>query len=301
MTTVPALEIGGSHVTAALIDPATGLVHRRARRDLHGDAPAEVLLDTIAEAAREIGAEPGAVWGAGIPGPFDYNTGIGRFTGVAKFATLNGVHVGTELRDRITPRPLAIRFLNDAAAFGLGEWTGGAARGHLRAVGVTLGTGVGSAFLHAGRTVTAGDAVPPQGRLDLLTINGRPLEETASTRAVLAAYYRTGGQECAGVADVVTRALDGDHRATAIVERAYYLLGTALAPWLKRFAATVLVLGGGISAAWTHVSIPLQQGIADQNAGSANDIILARSADTETAALHGVAVHASAAWSSHTR
>jgi glucokinase len=286
MNAVPALEIGGSHVTAALVDPGTGAVGRRVRRSFHGDDSAGVLLGLIAEAASEIAPESPAVWGAGIPGPFDYETGIGRFHGVGKFAALNGVDVGAELRKRITPRPRAIRFLNDAAAFGLGEWTWGAARDHVRAVGITLGTGVGSAFLHAGRAVTAGESVPPQGRADLLTIDGRPLEDVVSARAVVAAYHRAGGSQCTGVAQLVDRAMAGDHRATAIIERAYYLLGTALAPWLRQFSATVLVLGGGISAAWDTITTPLRQGLA------ADELVLVRSDDTELAALRGAAAHA---------
>jgi glucokinase len=112
---------------------------------------------------------------------------------------------------------------------------GGAAAGHTRAVGVTLGTGVGSAFIDAGRAVTTGAEVPPEGRADLLTIGGAPLEDVVSTRALVAAHG-------ASVVEVLTAAASGDAHARSVVERAYHLLGVALRPWLRRFAATVLVL-----------------------------------------------------------
>ncbi|GAA1672757.1 ROK family protein [Fodinicola feengrottensis] len=284
MNSLPALEIGGSHVTAALVDPATGGINRRARRPLIADATARELLATIAEAASEI-ATAGAVWGAAVPGPFDYDTGIGRFHGVGKFTALNGVDVGAELLARITPAPNAIRFLNDAAAFGLGEWKWGAAAGHTRAVGITLGTGIGSSFLDAGHPVTTAGKVPPEGRVDLLSINGVPLEDVVSARALVAAY-RTAGGKATNAADVMARADAGDHRAKSVVERSYHLLGTTLGPWLQLFEATIVVLGGGISTAWDQVSTPLQHGIA---ATSTAKLALIRTQDTEGAALRGAA------------
>ncbi|MGW6278625.1 ROK family protein [Kribbella sp. NPDC055071] len=277
MNSAPALEIGGSHVTAALVDPVTGAVGRRVRRPLDGDAGASVLLSTIAAAANELAPGPGVAWGVAIPGPFDYATGIGRFHDVGKFAALNGFDVGTALRVALAASE--IHFVNDAVAFVVGEWTWGAAQGHDRAIGITLGTGVGSSFLAAGQPVTTGSTVPPEGRADLLTIDGAPLEDVVSTRAIVAAYRASGGV-CTNVADVVTRATEGDPDASRCIERAYGQLGLALAPWVRRFAATVVVLGGGITAAWELVSTPLREGLG-------TDLTLTRSADTEGAALRG--------------
>jgi glucokinase len=199
---------------------------------------------------------------------------------VGKFDSLHGVDMGAELRARITPRPAALRFLNDAHAFGLGEWAFGVAGAHARAAFLTLGTGVGSAFLADGRPVTAGPDVPPEGRADLLTVDGRPLEETVSTRALLAAY-----PAAASVADLTRRAFAGDPGARRVVEHAAARLGAALGPWLRRFGASVLVVGGGISAAWELIVEPLQAGVA-------LPLDLVRSADTETSALLGAAVSA---------
>jgi glucokinase len=285
---VPVLEIGGSHVTAALVDPDQGKVLRRTRAALRKDAAAEVLLAAIATTATELGAPPGAWWGAAVPGPFDYAAGIARYRNVAKFDSLNGIDVGAALRELIVPRPAGLRFLGDAIAFGLGEWSYGAAQGHDRSAAITLGTGVGSAFLAAGEPVTTGPAVPPEGRADLLTINGRPLEETVSTRAVVAAYKAAGGDPCETAADVAAGAAAGDLRAVRVLDEAYCQLGQALAPCLHAFGATVLVVGGGISAAWELIAGPLDRGL---RAGGAPDLPVLTSPDTETSALLGAASH----------
>ncbi len=133
-----------------------------------------------------------------MPGPFDYEAGIGRYSSVAKFDALNGIDVGTQLLAALGGLPARIVFLNDAAAFGIGEWVAGAARvrdtRHCdKLVAITLGTGVGSAFIDAGRPVTHGPRVPPHGYVYLLRINGRPLEDVMSTRAIVAAYLRSSG------------------------------------------------------------------------------------------------------------
>ena len=88
----------------------------------------------------------------------------------------------------LRPSPSAVRFLNDADAFGVGEYAVGAARGHDRAVCITLGTGVGSAFLDRGRPVNSGPTVPPDGSIHLVVHDGRPIEETVSRRAIRTAY-----------------------------------------------------------------------------------------------------------------
>ena len=283
MTMTPVLEIGGSHVTAAVVDRSSGGVVRRARRAVRAAGTADEILGAIGAAASEVAAEEGALWGVAVPGPFDYPAGIGRFHGVGKFDALDGIDVGAALRDRIDPRPAGFRFLNDAVAFGLGEWRFGGARGHDRAVAITLGTGVGSAFIHDGLPVTCGPTVPPEGRVDLLTIDGRPLEETLSTRAIVAAYGSAG----ATVADVAMRAAGGEARAIRVLESAYVALGHALAPWLTRFDASVLVVGGGMSAAWELIADPLRHSLP---AGP----VPIRSADTETSALTGAAEYVAA-------
>ena len=78
-------------------------------------------------------------------------------------------------------------------AFGWGEWMFGAATGNDRCVAITLGTGIGSAFLADGEVRQSGAGVPAEGRVDLLRISGQPLEEVVSTRAIERAYQlRTG-------------------------------------------------------------------------------------------------------------
>ena len=279
---IPVLEIGGSHVSVAVVHPS-GAVGPVARTVIDGSADAATLLGAITAVAARV-ATPGATWGIALPGPFDYEAGIGRYRGVGKFEKLDGVDVGAALRAGLRPPPASVHFVNDAIAFALGEWASGPAQGRKRVAALTLGTGIGSAFLDSGRPVTTGSSVPPEGRADLLTSRGRPLEEMVSTRAVLAAYRRHGVPAVVSVADIARRADAGDPLAKHVLTSAYRTLGATLTTYIHAFEAEVLVVGGGISAAWPFIEPPLREGLG------ARDLLIVQSPDTEASALRGAAI-----------
>ena len=124
-----------------------------------------------------------------MPGPFDYANGVCLLT--HKLEPLHGVDMKRALADALRSTPASITFVNDADAFLLGEAWVGAARGHRRAAGVTLGTGLGSAFLEDGRIVDTGPRVPFEGSLHLVAYRGRPAEETVSGAALLRELRRS--------------------------------------------------------------------------------------------------------------
>jgi glucokinase len=257
VTAVPALEIGGTHVSAALLAPpwSVGRVHRSAVR---ADGTAVQVVEDLLHAAAALGTQPGARWGVAIPGPFDYAAGTGRFTGVGKFDALRGFALGEVLTRELGASEVV--FVNDADAFGVGEWRAGTTQGHDRALVLTLGTGVGSCFLDRGTPVDDGPDVPPEGRADLLTIDGAPLEDTVSRRALLA---RAGAAPGVDVRDLATRARAGDAALHALFTDAFTALGRALAPWVRRFGASLVVVGGAIAASWDLVAAPLRAGLSD--------------------------------------
>lgn len=269
MTPVPALEIGGTHVASALLSPPSwNLTDERVhRRPVRAQGTAAEIVDDVLSAAAALGPQPGARWGVAIPGPFDYAAGIGRFRGVAKFDALRGVALGQILAREI-PGAAGVVFLNDAHAFGIGEWRAGTARGHDRVLVLTLGTGIGSCFLDRGTVVASGPDVPPEGRADLLTIDGAPLEDTVSRRAILARHRAGAGPEepPPDVRDLAVRAVAGDQPVKALFTAAFGALGRAMAPWVLRFGASLVIVGGAIAASWELVAGPLRTGLADGRA-----------------------------------
>lgn len=251
---VGAIELGGTHVLAGLVDVAAGAVLGPSVRRvaLDADAPAEEILRAVSEAAGHAYPRPSR-WGVAIPGPFDYDAGVGSFAGTAKFSSLAGIELRAVLNQWIAPA--AWTFLDDAEAFLLGEWRAGRAQGVRRCAAVTLGTGVGSAFLVEGRPLRDGPHVPPGGRLHRVSVEGVPLEERVSRRAIIAAYQRTGG----GAEDVkeIAAAAGTDPCAAGVLVEAMRTLGSVLGPWLGRFGAECLVVGGSMVRAGSVVLAPL--------------------------------------------
>jgi glucokinase len=287
----PVLEVGGTHVTAALVVRAGAgpVVDRVRRTPLASDGSAEQILASLVGAAVDLAAPERATWGVAIPGPFDYDRGIGQYHDVGKFDALSGVNVREHLLAGIRPSAAGVAFVNDADAFTIGEWTAGAARGHDRVLGLTLGTGIGSCFLDRGRAVHSGPTVPPGGYAHLLTVAGRPLEETVSRRAVLAYHHRLApdAPTDVDVDDLAKQAADGDDAARRALTDPFAALGAALAPWVESFGASVVTVGGAMSRSWDLVGPPLAAAIRALPATAG--VTVAPAADPEHAALLGAA------------
>jgi glucokinase len=298
----PVIDIGGTHVTAALVDTVRWRTvdGTRQRTPLHSDGVAAGIVATFVTAIRPLGDISASILGVSMPGPFDYDTGVGRFHDVGKFDALNGVDVGSALQAALPTPPARIAFVNDASAFAIGEWIGGAAQGVRRVVGITIGTGVGSAFLDRGHVISDGPDVPPNGHVYLLRINGRPLEGVVSRRAIIAAYQSAVQSESArppavDVDTVARRAADGDDIARGVLDSAIGALGEALRPWLVRFSTDILVVGGGITASWELVEPALRNSLlrADTLSGPPWERgTITHSADPEESILVGAAWHA---------
>jgi glucokinase len=259
---IPVLDIGGTHVTAALVDRSSWTIAGQAHRaDVDSHASAEAILAAFAEAGSALGELGDAVWAIAMPDPFDYVRGIGRFHGVAKFEALDGVDVRAALCDRLPDRPRDVVFCNDADAFTVGEWVAGSAAGSARVVGLTLGTGVGSGWVDGGRIVDPG--VPPGGRAHLLFVDGVPLEDAMSRRAIQRAYSAATGDGAADVREIAARARDGDEVATIVLARALRSLGRALAGPVHDFGAEVVVVGGSMSRSWDLFDEWFREGAGD--------------------------------------
>lgn len=283
MRQIPVLEIGGTHVTAALVatDGWRVVDGSVARTSLDADGTVDDIVLTLTRAAVELGVVDRSMWGVAIPGPFDYERGIGDFRGVGKFDALRGVDLGKLLRQRIAAPSGRVAFVNDADAFGIGEWVAGAARGHRRVVGVTLGTGIGSAFLVDGEPQVDGPGVPPDGRIHHLKVRGRPLEERVSRQAIRSLYgmrrpMRTG--LLPDVREIAELASAGDEVAAQALTEPLARLGRLLGPRAVAFGATVVVVGGSIALAGDLVLDALRAGMdsAAPRRRDALDVVRAR-------------------------
>jgi glucokinase len=238
-------DIGGSHVSAALcfegdyrLGP-TVIAHHPEEQS--SDAFVETLHALGLKAAPDIHNVLGAE--LAMPGPFDYTEGVSWMR--HKMPYLYGVNLRDALAQRFDWQTGQVHFLNDAAAHLLGEIGAGAARGVHRAVSITLGTGVGSAFAIDGRIVTHGPGVPAGGEIWNLPYEGHIVEDFISTRAIQQSYLERTGEE-REVAAIASGANENP-AAVEIFTEFGRRLGVLLRELFSAFAPDVVVLGGGIA------------------------------------------------------
>jgi glucokinase len=282
---VGALDIGGTHVTAGRVHVQSATVEPGTRVRVAFPPGGSGLVQHILDTAAAIATPELCRVGVAAPGPFDYVAGICWIP--HKLPGLYGVNLRRELGTALDLGDHgAIAFLNDAEAFLLGEWWAGAARGHTRVVGVTLGTGLGSAFLENGQIVRSDTRVPAEGALYTLAFRGAPVEETISRRALLASY---GGdsEKVTDVEEIAARGRAGERRARLVFRELAADLAEFLVPPLEAFAPTCLVVGGSIARAWELLEPVLEQRLA-----AFRPLVVARAARIDDAALLGAARHA---------
>jgi glucokinase len=257
------LDIGGSHVTAALVDLEKRTIVAESLRRNHIDSAgkAEKILNGWASVATKVLGQTTIDYiGVAMPDPFEYDTGVSRMH--HKFAALYGVNVGTALKEKLSLE-VPIYFGNDASLFALGEWWAGAAKNHSNVIGVTLGTGLGGGFVRHGKVCYGGEGVPPQGVIWNLSYLNGIAEDCVSGPALVKNYQSKTGTKL-NPAEIAKEAREGNTNA----QESYLELGTHLGkilnPWVTAFDATCLVIGGNIARSWDLFAPKLQETLTDK-------------------------------------
>lgn len=250
------VDIGGSHITAIAVDMESHTIisGSRAESPVDNKAEADVILsvwaDTLKKILKNIPIFRLRGIGFAMPGPFDYPKGICLIRGVDKYEKLYGVNVGNAISSRLgLPCDCKVRFMNDASSFAVGEAWAGKAAGFKKMMAITLGTGFGSAFVDDRIPVVEGANVPAMGCVYHLPFGNGIADDSFSTRWFIARYKDVTGREARGVKDVADAA-----RTTPAIQALFdefgKNLGSFLSPWLLRFGAEIVVIGGNVSLAW---------------------------------------------------
>lgn len=251
--TVLGVDIGGSHITAAIVDVDKGILVKDSikRNDVNSKNDKDAILTAWCKVIRNAnGGELHANCKIGIamPGPFDYKNGISLIKDQDKFNSLFGLNIKKELAERLNIPPSNIKFVNDAASFMYGEANYGAAKGYNNALGITLGTGLGSA--------TAINGVAKDAELWNSKFLGGIAEDYLSTRWFLKKYSELSGKEVDGVKKLASM-VKIDQYAKQVFNEFGRALGHFLADFIKDTGSEVVVLGGNISKSFDLFGPPL--------------------------------------------
>lgn len=243
-TMICGADIGGSHITAAQVDPVSRQLTatpRRLKLDPHGSS--EAIITSWSTAIREAcdGCCPGRL-GIAMPGPFDYERGISFIRHQGKYDALYKLDVRHLIADALSMPPDDIVFTNDAACFVLGETLGGAVQGFEKVVGLTLGTGLGSALYSNGAAEN----------LDIWNTRFRDsiAEDYLSTRWFVQRHFEKTGAVVHGVKELAD-AFGQSEVVRDTFQEFSANLGILLQQVMKDISPQAIVIGGNISNAYT--------------------------------------------------
>ena len=245
-------DVGGSHVSAAIFNVCHERLEAWQSRPIAANPNYEGFLDFFASLARELPrSTPLNGVAIAMPNPFDYKSGISYMR--HKYLQLYGIDLRQGLAEKLGCDPLRLHFLNDASAFMLGELHRGAAVGMHRAVGITLGTGIGSAFAVDGEVVVSGAGVPSDGEIWNLSYRNAIVETFVSTASIQREYAQTTGGPLLEVWRIAKLARQ-DSTAAKVFKHFGRELGQVLRHTCAAFAPECIVLGGGISrSSWSFL------------------------------------------------
>jgi glucokinase len=299
-----AIDIGGSHVTCALVNDCTVL--RKASSPIR-EARLKSTLDALAHAARRLLDEERTAASActgvsmGFCGIVDPDRGRVIATLDRKFEDA----VECDLRawsEQVFGLPL--RLENDTRLALLGEWRCGAAKGVDDVVMVTIGTGIGGAAMTGARLLASShrQAGVIGGHLPV-TLNGRRClcgghgcaEAEASTWALPEICAEQAGFATSPLAaepQIDFRTLfdhydGGDPVAAAVLDHCCRVWGTLAVTLVHAYDPELLVFGGAVMNRGYDV-LPRIRALVDARAWTPGRTVpIARATLAEDAPLYG--------------
>lgn len=218
-----------------------------------------------------------------FPGPFNYEMGISQMQGLGKYDALYGVDLKSFFLTCLSNhgvQEVPILFENDARAFALGEYQDSTLV--QRGIYLTLGTGLGSAFIQEGEFVTELSGINREGMIYDIPFRGDILDNWLSA-AGLQKLAAAAGYPKVEAFVLAKAARSKEPQAQAIFGSFGELLGEALKDYCRSFRPDEMVFGGQVSR-----SFPLFEGRLREVLAEECPATLRVSGDLTTAALRGL-------------
>ncbi len=262
---VVGIDLGGTYVRVGVFQPDGNMltvVQQPIEAHKGGEAGIMLISTLIEQALEESGGLLLGI-GMGSTGPVDSARGL-----IQNPYTLPGWENVSILQPLIDHFQVPAVLENDADAAALGEYWAGAGKGVTRLYAVTVGTGIGTAFILNGHVYHGVDGYHPEGGHHIVDPSG-PLCYCGAHgcwEAVAAgpAIARRAQQEIHNFPDsqllelagndparidamlVAKAAEDRDPYALSVMEKTAFYLGVGLVNCIAFFAPETIVLSGGV-------------------------------------------------------
>lgn len=287
------LDIGGTSVKSGIVSSQGNVLESTVElRPVDSGGSAETILSEFAEGLQSLidqaeRAEMSiAGVGVSICGPFDYENGISKITGLEKYEAIYDVSVKRELIERVgLAASVPVVFDVDSWAFARGEVWSGAGSNYQRVIVFTMGTGVGSAFAIGKQIVDSGPGVPWLGWISGQQYQDGILNDYIS-RTYMIEQYRVLTGKMIDVNEMARRADAGDDAAREVFRQVGEELGGFLRTHhVEDFGAECIVFGGRISYSFHLFETPFREALGNVECLKA----IVQAADIEGSALKGAA------------
>lgn len=299
-----AVDLGGTHLRAALVDSA-GKIHTQLKRHTPKDDSPEVVVEALASVAEEWRrGDYGPITGASVMVPGAVDSGQAVVLSAPNLPSLINYGLKKVLEERLG-WPVVLE--NDANAAAMGEMWLGAARGCLHVVSVTLGTGVGGGIVLGGKVWrgahgSAGEightTVDPFSGLKCKCGNTGCLELFASATAIVRMARESLAQfpqatlsaEGLTAEKVYDAGRQGDELALSVFKRAGKYLGIGLASLMSVLDPEIIVINGGVVNGWDLFAPDMYQEVVERAfQATAQQVKIARAECGDNAGLLGAA------------
>jgi len=250
------LDIGGTHITAAVINKTEMKVldFSLCKESFDSNLPADEVMNiwkkVICTAVENSKVKDITGIAICMPGPFDYKNGICWIKDQSKYEHFYGLNIRELLLETLGfPADFPVLFENDAVCFGKGEVFKQQGNLSKKVMAITLGTGLGACFIDKGVSISTGNSVPADGEIYNLPYKDGITEDYVSARGLLSHYKSLNGLELNNGLELYNLAKNGDLSAIQVFERMGEDLASVIIPWIKNFTADHIIIGGKIANA----------------------------------------------------
>lgn len=279
---VIALDVGGTFIKTCIVENGLTLLASQKEFPALADQDKETILAQFMNIFKTqyefyhshfTENEPDCYWHIGLafPGPFDYKQGTCHLQGLGKFESLYGINLRKEFQERFEKvddawaqrlQSAEIRFENDARLFALGVSLDFPED---RFIALTLGTGLGSAFIDQSQVNYSFQGVPPNGWLYNQPYQNGIVDDAFSKRGVLQLAKELGAyQPGMDVKELAEAARLGSGPGREVFFQFGKRLAEMLDPYLKLYEPNLIVLGGQLSKSYDLFGNALQDHIHSQ-------------------------------------
>ena len=263
------IDLGGTKIQAVVVDDKHEVLGDSRRPTPHEGGPqdvADAMAETVRDAAKAAGLEPGALAGIGVGSPGAVDDGAGTVTSARNLPGWEGsFDLATSLSSALGP---IVRLGNDVQVATDAEFALGAAEDSSSLLGVFWGTGVGGGLVLDGEPWLGRGAA---GEIGHMVVRRGGAHCTCGRRGCMEAYAGRAAMEITArhkhedgaktdlfkimekrgrdrlTSGIWARALKREDKlATSLIERAVRALGAGVASAVNLLDVETVVIGGGM-------------------------------------------------------